>query len=67
MYLVSASVPDYRPDHADALCLLAMDMRASMHKFQVAEQPPIELRVGINTGSIIAGVVGVKCASAHCT
>jgi len=58
-YMVAAGVPSPRPDHASALALMALDMVAAMSSSDVA-QFGLEIRVGINSGPVVAGVIGKK-------
>ena len=59
-YMVAAGVPDPRPDHARALALLALDMVASTAPGGAVGDLGLELRVGINSGPVVAGVIGRK-------
>jgi guanylate cyclase len=59
-YMVAAGVPSSRPDHAHALALMALDMQAAMCSADQVGQLGLELRVGINSGPVIAGVNGRK-------
>jgi adenylate cyclase len=59
-YMVAAGVPDPRPDHAQALARLALDMVASMAPGGAVGDLDLELRAGINSGPVVAGVIGRK-------
>jgi adenylate cyclase len=60
-YMVAAGVPSPRPDHARALALMALDMQRAMHSVDAeVGQLGLELRVGINSGPVVAGVIGRK-------
>ena len=59
-YMVASGVPDPRSDHARALALLALEMVASMGPGGAVEDLGLELRVGINSGPVVAGVIGRK-------
>jgi adenylate cyclase len=59
-YMVAAGVPSPRPDHARALALMALDMQASMRSVDEVGHLGLELRVGINSGPVVAGVIGRK-------
>ncbi|HEX6679293.1 MAG TPA: adenylate/guanylate cyclase domain-containing protein [Gaiellaceae bacterium] len=60
-YMVAAGVPTPRPDHARALALMALDMQAAMRSVDAeVGQLGLELRVGINSGPVVAGVIGRK-------
>ena len=59
-YMVAAGVPTPRPDHAQALALMAIDMREAMHESHEVAHFGLELRIGINSGPVVAGVIGRK-------
>jgi adenylate cyclase len=59
-YMVAAGVPTPRPDHARALALMALDMLEAMRSEDSVGQLGLELRVGINSGPVVAGVIGRK-------
>jgi len=57
-YMVASGVPRGRPDHAQALAHMALEMRdyISTHTFRNGQR--VSFRIGINSGSMIAGVIG---------
>jgi adenylate cyclase len=59
-YMVAAGVPTPRPDHARALALMALDMLEVMRSDDEVGRLGLELRVGINSGPVVAGVIGRK-------
>jgi guanylate cyclase len=59
-YMVAAGVPEPRPDHAQALALMALDMLEAMRADGEAGHLGLELRIGINSGPVVAGVIGRK-------
>jgi guanylate cyclase len=59
-YMVAAGVPTPRPDHARALASMALDMCAAMRSVDEVGHLGLELRVGINSGPVVAGVIGRK-------
>jgi adenylate cyclase len=59
-YMVAAGVPSPRPDHARALASMALDMQAAMHSVDEVPHRGLELRIGINSGPVVAGVIGRK-------
>ncbi len=59
-YMVAAGVPTSRPDHARALALLALEMNASVAPGGAVGDLGLEVRIGINSGPVVAGVIGRK-------
>jgi adenylate cyclase len=59
-YMVAAGVPSPRPDHARALALMAIDMLEAMRSSDEVGHLGLELRVGISSGPVVAGVIGRK-------
>ncbi len=59
-YMAAAGVPTPRPDHARALALMALDMLEVMRSDEGVGHLGLELRVGINSGPVVAGVIGRK-------
>jgi len=59
-YMVAAGVPSPRPDHARAVALMALDMQSAMRSVDEVGQLGLALRVGINSGPVVAGVIGRK-------
>ena len=57
-YMVAAGVPEPRSDHARALALMALDMLDAMRADGEAGHLGLELRIGINSGPVVAGVIG---------
>ena len=59
-YMVAAGVPTPRADHARALALLALDMLNAVRAGEAVGDLGLELRIGINSGPVVAGVIGRK-------
>jgi len=60
-YMVAAGVPTPRPDHATVLAQLALDMLDYIKEGDLlGGRYPIEIRIGLNSGSLLGGVIGRK-------
>ena len=59
-YMAAAGVPSPRPDHARALASMAIDMLEAMRTVDDIGHLGLELRIGINSGPVVAGVIGRK-------
>jgi class 3 adenylate cyclase len=59
-YMVAAGVPTPRVDHARAMALMALDMRDSVRSQDAVGHLGLEIRIGINSGPVVAGVIGRK-------
>jgi class 3 adenylate cyclase/sensor domain CHASE-containing protein len=59
-YMIVAGLPEPRPDHAEALATMALDMQEALAAFNAEHGTALQIRVGINTGPVVAGVIGTK-------
>jgi class 3 adenylate cyclase len=59
-YMVAAGVPTSRPDHAEAIAKLALDMRDAFLDFRRENGLDIGFRIGAHSGSVVAGVIGAR-------
>jgi class 3 adenylate cyclase/integral membrane sensor domain MASE1 len=59
-YMVVGGLPFPQENHAEAIADMALEMQAEMHQFSDRHQMPFSMRIGINTGPVIAGVIGTK-------
>ncbi len=59
-YMVASGVPVPRPDHAQALAHMALDMLAYAERLRTQDGKAIQFRIGINSGPLVAGVIGRK-------
>jgi adenylate cyclase len=58
-YMVAAGVPTHRPDHAQALARLAIEMRECAKQCLAdSDGRDMRLRIGISSGPVVAGVIG---------
>jgi guanylate cyclase len=58
-YMVAAGVPRSRPDHAQAIVQLALDMQKVVAEREFGGHR-LAFRIGINSGPVVAGVIGHK-------
>ncbi len=59
-YMVVGGVPMPCPNHAEAVLEMAIQMLDIIRTFQRQDGTPFQLRIGINTGPVVAGVIGIK-------
>ena len=59
-YMVVGGLPKPRADHAIAIAAMALDMQQAINQFNQTAQQAFEIRIGINTGPVVAGVIGIK-------
>lgn len=59
-YMVVGGLPIHREDHAQAVASMALDMRAAIQRISNLSHEPLSIRIGINTGPVVAGVIGIK-------
>jgi class 3 adenylate cyclase len=57
-YMVVGGLPEPRPDHAQAVAELALAMRAEVASHAGPGGRPLQVRIGIDTGPVVAGVIG---------
>jgi len=59
-YMVAGGLPIPRDDHAEAIAEMALRMQAAIAQFQAKHGRAFQIRIGINTGSVVAGVIGIR-------
>ena len=59
-YMVVGGLPTPRPDHAESVAEMALDMQQEIAKFSRELDESFSIRIGINTGPVVAGVIGLK-------
>jgi adenylate cyclase len=57
-YMAVCGVPEHQSDHAAVLADMALEMLAHMREFNTARGSALQIRIGIHTGSVVAGVIG---------
>ncbi|MGG6296242.1 adenylate/guanylate cyclase domain-containing protein [Leptolyngbya sp. AN02str] len=64
-YMAVGGLPTPRPDHAEAVANMALDMQRAIAELSHSplypfRDRPLQIRIGINTGPVGAGVIGTK-------
>ena len=59
-YMVAGGLNDQRSDYSEALVDLALEMRDLLQRDFHVNEMHLEVRIGIGTGPVVAGVVGKK-------
>ncbi|MEM7269249.1 MAG: adenylate/guanylate cyclase domain-containing protein [Pseudomonadota bacterium] len=59
-YMVAAGLPTHRPDHAAAAADLALELLAIAERLSEETDQAIEVRIGLHTGPVVAGVIGTQ-------
>ena len=59
-YMVAAGLPTPSSDHAAIVANLALDMQQAVARFNLEHNHSFSIRIGINTGPVVAGVIGLK-------
>jgi adenylate cyclase len=59
-YMVVGGLPTPRPDHTEAIANMAIDMLREIRLLSLDYAEPFSIRIGISTGPVVAGVIGLK-------
>ena len=59
-YMVASGVPHPRHDHAQALAKVALEMNEYVSTQDDPGDTPLQFRIGMNGGPLVAGVIGYK-------
>jgi class 3 adenylate cyclase len=59
-YMVVGGLPDPRPDHAEAVAEMALQMRDEVAGRSDPSGQPLAVRIGMDTGPVVAGVIGTS-------
>jgi adenylate cyclase len=57
-YMVAGGIPLPRDDHAEAVADMALAMRPEIARCSSEIGVPLEVRIGIDSGEVVAGVIG---------
>lgn len=59
-YMLVGGLPEPKADCAKDVAEMALDMQQAIGQFNLNHQENINIRIGMNTGSVVAGVIGQK-------
>jgi len=59
-YMVVGGLPTPRGDHGRAIALLALEMQSALTQFNLKIGESFQLRIGIHSGSVVAGIIGIS-------
>ncbi len=59
-YMVAGGLPMPCTDHAESVAEMALEMQEAIAKFSDESGTPLNIRIGINSGPVVAGVIGTK-------
>jgi class 3 adenylate cyclase len=59
-YMVVGGLPDPLENHTSAIAEMALDMLETVNRLAGEMHLPIQVRIGINTGPVTAGIIGRK-------
>jgi class 3 adenylate cyclase len=57
-YMVAGGLPEPKPDHEAAVALMALDLLACCRRISEQVGEPVEVRIGLDAGPVVAGVIG---------
>ncbi len=59
-YLAVAGLPEPRQDHMEAAASMSLSMMEVLHRCAAPEGFDLEMRIGLASGSVVAGVIGKR-------
>ena len=59
-YMLAGGIPIHRADHAQAVADIALEMIQTLSALNAERGTSLRVRIGINTGPIVAGVIGKR-------
>lgn len=58
-YMAVTGAPNERDDHAEVMAKLAFEFLKITSNFKRPDGSPLQIRIGLNTGPLVAGVIGL--------
>jgi len=59
-YMIASGIPTLRADHAEAAAVMALAMLEEIRTFSAQSGLTLNVRIGMHSGSVVAGVIGKK-------
>jgi class 3 adenylate cyclase len=59
-YMIAGGLPEPRADHAEAVAEMGLEMLRITGEYSAHANETITVRIGINTGPVVAGVIGKR-------
>lgn len=59
-YMVVGGLPEKRDDHAHSVVNMGLDMAKDLQTIPLAREANLNIRIGIHTGGVVAGVIGKR-------
>jgi len=59
-YMIVSGLNDPNPNQAEAVTAMALDMQTELHRLSEITGIDLKVRIGIDTGPVVAGVIGTK-------
>jgi class 3 adenylate cyclase len=59
-YMVACGVPEPCKDHLQHIADMALEMRQEFYHLPIIQRENLDIRIGINCGPVVAGVIGQK-------
>jgi PAS domain S-box-containing protein len=59
-YMVAGGIPQPTDNHAAAIAMMALEMQTIMADLRNQTGKQLQIRIGIHTGAVIAGVIGMQ-------
>jgi class 3 adenylate cyclase len=59
-YMAASGIPEYKRDHAESMIEFAKNMLECVEEYNKKSGRNIQIRIGVNSGKVVAGVIGKK-------
>ncbi|MGB2926928.1 MAG: adenylate/guanylate cyclase domain-containing protein [Limnothrix sp.] len=59
-YMIAGGLPVPQPGHESCMADMALEMNMEIERINLTQDCPLQLRIGIHCGSVVAGVIGTR-------